>query len=88
MDAEHDTMSGRPISWLQYQYFYTKRACRILARDSGRQSVAWGGAQRNPRYDYGLLRKPVERATAFKARSSPRLSIDGSHSNACSTLYR
>jgi hypothetical protein len=31
----------------------------ILARDSGRQSKAWGGAQRSPRYDQDLLRKPA-----------------------------
>ena len=29
--------------------FYTKRVCSILARGCGRQSKAWGGAQRSPR---------------------------------------
>jgi len=37
----------------------------ILARDSGRQSKAWGGAQLQPRYDQNLSHKPAKRAAAI-----------------------
>src|SRR5215468_135989 len=32
----------------------------FLARGCGRQNIAWGGAQRNPRYDQDLSRKPAD----------------------------
>src|SRR5215475_645474 len=46
-----------------------KRVCCILARERGRQSKAWGGAQRNPRYGQDLSHKPAERATAIDPSS-------------------
>src|SRR5215467_7768893 len=56
----------RGLKPCHYPNFVAKCVCCILARDSGRQSKAWGGAQRNPRYDVDLSSKPAERAAAFR----------------------
>src|SRR6266511_4377508 len=36
-----------------------------LTAGFARPNRAWGGAQRNPRYDRGLLSQPAKRATAI-----------------------
>ena len=65
-DATRKTNYGRHgFNPCHYPNFVTKCVCRILARDSGRQNKAWGGAQRNPRYEVDLSLKPAKRAAAI-----------------------
>jgi hypothetical protein len=62
---EIDALVFPALKTCHYPNFVTKYVCCILARDSGRQNKAWGGAQRNPRYDVDLSLKPAKRAAAI-----------------------
>src|SRR5215510_6560304 len=52
-------MRAAEYSLVSTHIFYDMWA-RISARGCGRQNKAWGGAQRNPRYDQDLSRKPAD----------------------------